>query len=49
MNSIEKVYLDRSLFYKDLYQKCKWWEFKKKAEMKRRWFEARNKMVKYGT
>lgn len=47
MNPIAKEYLNRSLFYKSLYKKCSWWQFKKKAEMKRRWYEARDKMCTY--
>lgn len=46
MNPIAKEYLDRSLFYKELYKKCSWWKFKKKAYLKKSWFEARDKMTK---
>lgn len=47
MNAIEKIYLDRALFYKELYKKAKWWQFRKKRIFKKRWHHAREQMMKY--
>lgn len=49
MNGLEKVYLDRALFYKDLYRQTSWWKFKQRRLIKQSWIEARNKMIEYGS
>lgn len=47
MNGLSKVYLDRALFYKELYKQTSWWKFKKRRLIKESWIEARNLMMEY--
>lgn len=49
MNGLEKIYLDRALFYKELYKNTSWWKFKKRKMIKKSWDEALSLMIEYGS
>lgn len=47
MNTIEKLFLERALRFKKLYESTPWWRFKRRRYFKKEWYESRKLMVKY--
>ena len=47
MGILERLFLDRSLRFKKLYESTPWWRFKKRMYLKKEWYTSRELMVKY--
>jgi len=47
MDIIEKLFLERAVHFKKLYESTAWWKFKKRWYFKKQWHESRELMVKY--
>jgi len=47
MEIIERIFLERALHFKKLYESTPWWKFKKRWDFKKQWHESRKLMVKY--
>lgn len=45
--TIEEHFLNMALDFKKQYENTVWWKFKKRKELKRNWYVARECMVKY--
>jgi hypothetical protein len=49
METIERIFLERALKMKKLYESTPWWRFKIRRYFKKEWHLCRELMVKYGS
>jgi len=47
MDSRAVTFLDMALDYKKQYENTPWWRFKKRRELKKDWYSARELMMRY--
>ncbi len=47
MGIIEKIFLERALRFKKLYESTPWWKFKRRIYLKKEWYASRELMIKY--
>ena len=48
METREETFLRMALEFKKQYEETAWWKFKKRAELKKSWYSARECMIRYG-
>ena len=48
METREETFLRMALEFKKQYEETAWWKFKKRIELKKSWYSARECMIRYG-
>jgi hypothetical protein len=46
-NKKEEMFLNMALDYKNQYEKCAWWKFRKRDKLYKNWTSALELMVRY--